>query len=63
MIEGLSINGLWPAGLPVAVAVVLLTILVARVHRPPTKGGTTQDARRSLATPRSPERSRAAVRG
>ncbi|XFF01799.1 hypothetical protein ACR5MH_0090 (plasmid) [Streptomyces sp. L7] len=31
MIEGFSINGLWPAGLPVAVAVVLLTILAARV--------------------------------
>ncbi len=30
MIEGLSINGLWPAGLPVAIAVVLLTILAVR---------------------------------
>ncbi|NHF62668.1 hypothetical protein [Microcella pacifica] len=30
MIEGLSINGLWPAGLLVAVAVVLLTILAVR---------------------------------
>ena len=31
MIEGFSINGLWPAGLPVAIAVVLLTILAVRV--------------------------------
>lgn len=31
VIEGLSINGIWPASLPVAVAVVLLTILAVRV--------------------------------
>lgn len=31
MIEGLSINGIWPAGLPVALGVVLLTILAVRI--------------------------------
>lgn len=31
MIEGLSINGLWPAGLPLALGVVLLTILAVRM--------------------------------
>ena len=35
MIQGLSINGTWPAGLLVALGVVLLTILAVRIggHR------------------------------
>lgn len=31
MIQGLSINGTWPAGLLVALGVVLLTILAVRI--------------------------------
>jgi putative membrane protein len=31
VIQGLSINGTWPAGLLVALGVVLLTILVVRI--------------------------------
>ena len=31
MLEGLSINGTWPAGLPVALGLVLLTILAVQI--------------------------------
>lgn len=53
MIEGLSINGLWPAGLPVAVAVVLLTILAVRVV-----GGRPKAARPKAHEDRSQRRDR-----
>ena len=40
MIEGLSINGIWPAGLPLALGVVLLTILAVRMIAGGVRRGT-----------------------
>lgn len=49
MIDGLSINGIWPAGLLVALGVVLLTILIVRMF-----GGGARRGNRGRGEGRSP---------
>ena len=53
MIPGLSINGTWPAGLLVALGVVLLTILAVRIVGRGAKRG---DPWRGKGRPQSPGR-------
>jgi putative membrane protein len=53
VIPGLSINGTWPAGLLVALGVVLLTILAVRIVGRGAKRG---DPGRSKGRPQGPNR-------
>ncbi len=53
MINGLSINGTWPAGLMVALGVVLLTILAVRVFG---RGARRGDHGRGASRPPGPKR-------